>query len=65
MIQTKVDPKAKGKKAKPNLGGGGKNDRNNNPGMIDNLMGGGDEEEKEEEAPADGGREVEAEYDFM
>jgi len=33
--------------------------------MIDNLMGGGDEEEKEEEAPADGGREVEAEYDFM
>jgi hypothetical protein len=34
--------------------------------MIDNLMGGGDEEEKEEEeAPANGGREVEAEYDFM
>jgi hypothetical protein len=33
--------------------------------MVANLMGGDSDEEAEEKEPATGGREEEAEYDFM
>lgn len=66
MVKQNAKPSAKNnKKAKATLGGTGKNDRNNNPAMVANLMGGDSDEEAEEKEPATGGREEEAEYDFM
>jgi hypothetical protein len=60
MVKQAAKPQKKGK-AKPQL----KNDRNNNPAMVANLMGGDSEEEPVAEEEGAGGREEEADYDFM